>query len=267
MRRLVFALIAAGCLLLGVSAPAGAVTISASSSNWSGYATGGAGVRYRRVSGAWTVSPVSCTGTATSASTWVGLGGLVGNSEGLEQAGTDADCSRSGRATYSAWYELLPDAAHDLAITVRPGDKISTSVEVSGRDVTLRLRDKTRGTSVVKRTTAAVVDLSSADWVVEAPENCIRLLATTTCVPSKLSDFGTTRFAHARTTTTDGRTGTINDPAWAAAVLTLDPAAGADGPGGDALFPTGRGLAVPSALNAAGDSFAVSYVTSPAAAS
>src|SRR5262245_29641818 len=74
------------------------------STNWSGYAvTGGT---YTTVSASWTQPAVNCSVTPTGwSSFWVGLDGNTSNT--VEQTGSEADCS-SGRAVYSAWYEMYP---------------------------------------------------------------------------------------------------------------------------------------------------------------
>src|SRR3954447_18096695 len=114
--------------LLALAALAGAPTASAAaaataetSSNWAGYAVKKTGVKYRRVSATWTQRAVDCSSTGRAFSAyWVGLGGLDQSSQALEQIGTDADCTSGGRATYSAWYELVPAAAVDIrSLTVR----------------------------------------------------------------------------------------------------------------------------------------------------
>ena len=50
-----------------------------------------------------------------------GSEGTTSNSQALEQIGTDADCSRTGEATYYAWYELVPEPPVNLKIKIRPG--------------------------------------------------------------------------------------------------------------------------------------------------
>src|SRR5947209_18951858 len=108
------ALAAAGLLgsgLAGGPAAAEAATRSATSSNWAGYAVSRSGVRYRHVSGTWVQPPVDCSASSgrSYSAMWVGLGGLSGGSQALEQNGTEADCSR-GSPGYSAWYQLGPEA-------------------------------------------------------------------------------------------------------------------------------------------------------------
>src|SRR5919202_5547259 len=94
------------------------------STNWSGYdVTGG---RYTSVSAAWTQPAVNCSVTPTGwSSFWVGLDGDTSST--VEQTGTEADCS-SGRAVYSAWYEMYPKFPVTYSDAVSAGDHFSASV-------------------------------------------------------------------------------------------------------------------------------------------
>jgi hypothetical protein len=140
---LAFTAIVAGAL----APPAGAATVV--STNWAGYvavAHASVGSRFSSVSGSWRQPAASCTaGRETFSAVWVGLGGYGENRRSLEQVGTNADCTRAGRAVYSAWLELLPSAPAEVKLRVHPGDRISASVTVRGASVTLRLRDLTTG--------------------------------------------------------------------------------------------------------------------------
>ena len=49
-------------------------------------------------------------------------------------------------------------------------------------------------------------DISSAEWIAEAPSTCSQGLSS--CTPLPLADFGTVQFTSASATTTDGHTGT-----------------------------------------------------------
>ena len=63
---------------------------------------------------------------------WVGLGGYSTSSEALEQTGTSADCSADGKASYYAWWELVPDPSVRMKLKIFPGDLITGSVVVTG---------------------------------------------------------------------------------------------------------------------------------------
>ena len=55
------------------------------------------------------------------AAIWVGLGGYTVGSNALEQTGTAADCNGAGKATYYAWYELVPASSVTLKLKIFPG--------------------------------------------------------------------------------------------------------------------------------------------------
>jgi Peptidase A4 family len=249
-------------LLAALAAPSGAHAASwaTTSSNWAGYAASEPGIRFGRVSATWTAPQAHCgSGGRRYSAVWVGLGGLHSTSKALEQVGTEADCA-GGKGYYSAWYELVPDAPVRLGLTVRPGDTISAAVTVSGHSVKLFIANRTRGTSFTKQLTPARVDVSSAEWIVEAPSACID---DGGCRTLPLADFGTTPFAGARATSATGHSGTITDPAWSAVAITLTPGRGP----GHMRFTTdaGTGSAAPAGLSPAGDAFTVTYRSDDAA--
>jgi hypothetical protein len=141
-----------------------------------------------------------------------------------------------------------------LDLAVRPGDTMSAAVTVDGHSVRLFIANRTRGTSFTKRLTAAEVDVSSAEWIVEAPADCGD---NGGCRALPLADFGTTPFAGARATSATGHAGTITDPAWSAVAITLTPGRG---PGAMRFAPDGgAGSATPADLSPAGDAFTVTY--------
>ena len=248
------ALVAALAAVLALTVPAGAGASSwaTTSTNWAGYAASRPGVGFRHVSGTWVAPAAHCgSGTRRYSAAWLGLGGLHTTSRALEQVGTEADCA-GGKGYYSAWYELVPAAPVRLALTVRPGDTMSAAVTVSGHLVKLFIADRTQGTSFSKQLRVDQVDVSSAEWIVEAPSACVD---NGGCRALPLADFGTTSFANAGTTSATGHTGTITDPAWSAVAISLSPR-----PRG-LRFSTdeGSGTATPAGLTPAGDGFAVSY--------
>ena len=120
-----------------VHAPRAAAASAESSTNWAGYAvtipTGGAATSFTSVTGTWKQAVATCgSGDDNAASAvWVGLGGYSVTSQALEQIGTDADCSSGGPPAYYAWYELVPEPPVNLTLKIRPGDTITTSVNVS----------------------------------------------------------------------------------------------------------------------------------------
>jgi hypothetical protein len=242
--------------LLALVPPTGASasTWATTSSNWAGYATSQPGTSFRHVSGTWVAPAAHCgSGGRRYSAVWLGLGGLHTSAKALEQVGTEADCA-GGKGYYSAWYEIVPAAPVKLGLTVRPGDTMSASVAVTSRSVKLFIADRTRGTSFTKRLDVAQVDVSSAEWIVEAPSACGD---NGRCRALPLANFGTTSFAGVEATSATGHTGTITDSAWSAVAITLSTRARG------LRFTTdqGSGTAAPANLSPAGDTFAVTYQT------
>ena len=131
-----------------LAAPATAVADKSGSSNWSGYAVHRAGTTFSHITGSWRQPQGSCAaGGPTYSAYWVGIGGYAQNSIGIEQLGTEFDCSAGGHAKLSAWYELLPAPVRRISMTVAPGDQMAGGVTIAGNNVTLTLQDLTRNES------------------------------------------------------------------------------------------------------------------------
>ena len=252
------------CAFALTAPAASAHAASATSSNWSGYAITphGSATTFRSVSGSWVVPQGTCTpGQEGYTSVWVGIGGNSQTSEALEQTGTEFDCSMNGEATYSAWYELVPDASHDIAIPVEPGDQIDAAVTVRGTRVTVLLRNRTRLQTFKRTFTMGAPDVTSAEWIVEAPADCDP--SGQQCRQLPISNFGTLAFTHAFATTTKGHRGTIADSRWSRTRITLSGDGGSDygpGPGPNHVTSLSSGAgAVASALTLGGAAFSVAY--------
>lgn len=225
------------------------------SSNWAGYAIHKSGVTFRKVAGSWTQPSATCTpGERTFSSVWVGLGGYNERSNALEQIGTETDCSASGRLVSSAWYELVPAPSRTIRMTVKPGDRLRASVDVTGDVVRLQLVDLTRHRSFTRTVGDSTLDLTSAEWIVEAPSECA---GSYSCQTLPLADFGSATFSGARAVTTTGHASGIASRKWVTTRITL---AGA----GQHRFignPSGAAgaVATPSALLGDDNSFTVTY--------
>jgi hypothetical protein len=223
------------------------------SANWSGYVAHRAGLRFGQVHATWTQPVASCVpGQRTYAALWVGLGGYQHGLHELEQVGTEVDCTATGGQRDGVWYELVPAPTRSVPLSVNPGDTITATVSVSGHTVNVSLADLTSRQSFHRTLGAAHVDISSADWIVEAPAACVG----NKCQVLPLANFGSVTFTRASARTTSGHTGPINDPSWFASRIMLRPhrtqlAAGAG---------TGRfGIASTSALRSGGSSFRVTF--------
>jgi hypothetical protein len=267
LRRLC-AVLAAGVLVSVMGVPtAGAATTRSTSSNWAGYAVKKTGTRFRHVSGTWVQPAVDCSsGAGTYSSVWVGLGGYARTSQAIEQIGTEAECSASGKARYSTWYELVPDTSHSARIGVRPGDTLHASAAVAGRRVTLTIKNLTTGAAFAKVLNARAVDTTAAEWIVEAPSLCT---SDTSCATTALAPFDTTAFTAARAVSTAGHVGGVGDPAWDAVAIDLSAFGGRHFADTRGEAPGGAGEATTGELDATGTSFTVTYAggAAPTAAS
>lgn len=269
---------AAGLLLavaLATSPPSRAsVTAHADiSSNWAGYVATGLGstattasasMSYTDVTGQWVQPKATCTpGTATSVAIWVGLGGYSQTSQELEQTGTSADCSSAGKASYYIWYELVPADSVNLKVKIRPGDVIASSVVVNGTDILVQVNDRTRRVRFTKHLTMASPDLSSAEWIAEAPSQCS---SGGFCPQLALTNFHSVTFTRSFAIG-NNLNGTISSPNWTSTELQLVPRA--HRLYGDRNNPTslaGGAGAMPSDLIPDGSGFSVAWSANPMAA-
>jgi hypothetical protein len=241
---------------LAIAAPS-ALADTASSSNWAGYAVHRAGTRFTSVSGAWRQPTATCrTGRRTYSALWVGLGGFNGSSNSLEQIGSEVDCTASGQVSSSAWYELVPAPSRPIRMRVRPGDELLAGVTVTGNRVAMVLDDVSTRHSFRKTFQMSAPDVSSADWILEAPSECV---SQSVCQTLPLANFGSATFNWAKVQAVGGHTGTISDPFWDETQIKLTPG-GRRFVVNNGAGPT-AGAAVPSPLTANGTSFKVKFST------
>jgi hypothetical protein len=253
---IVIALIVAVC---AVTAPA-ALADSTNSSNWAGYAVHKPGVSFHTVAGTWRQPDAKCTpGAQTYSAFWVGLGGFSLNAPALEQTGTEVDCGIDGKVVSTAWYELVPAASVPIKLMVKPGDLMRARVTVTGRQVVISLDDVTRHTGFKKTLNANVIDVSSAEWIAEAPSQCVSIDA---CQTLPLADFAPTKFDSATVKSSTGHAGSISDRMWAWTKINLTPGgrrfAAYNGSGPAA------GAASTSSLISGGRAFSVSWALASA---
>ena len=198
------------------------------SSNWAGYAIsdsatidGGTPAKplaFSDVTASWVQPKVRCiAGRAAYSAFWVGLGGFSTSATALEQIGTESDCSAAGLPTYSAWYEIVPGPSQQVDLAIRAGDHITTAVVVNGTDVTLQVKNRTLGTTFTRQLVVAHPDVSSAEWIAEAPSEC-----SGRCHVLPLANFRSMAFTSIAATA-DGHPGTLFDPAWTALPIQLVP--------------------------------------------
>jgi hypothetical protein len=246
------------------------------SSNWSGYVSTGIGststtasatTQFKRVTATWKQPAASCTGTgaASASAVWVGLGGYSTKSTALEQTGTSADCSAAGRPSYSAWYELVPEPSITVKnLKINPGDVITASVVIDGNGVLLWLKNRTRNAVFSKRITLASPDLTSAEWIAEAPSECT---SNGYCRQIPLANFGSVSFtkvaALASISGLGDQGGTLSSTLWQSTPVQLVPRSSQRFFGDVVERPdatTGAAGATPVGLSADGGSFSVNWV-------
>ncbi len=234
-----------------VGIPGAALADTGTSSNWSGYAAHKSGVTFRNVTALWRQPKAVCTpGSPTYSAMWVGLGGYDLNASALEQIGTELDCSASGAVVSSAWYELVPAPSTDIAMTVRSGDLMSGTVTVIGHSVTLSLTNRTLHKTFSRTINESALDVTSAEWIVEAPSECF---TNNQCQTLPLADFGSAHFSGAGAQTTARQTGSISSRLWGTTKITLVP-------GGRTYIAYGTAArATPSPLQNSGTTFQVAY--------
>lgn len=174
------------------------------SDNWSGYNLGylSTNTKYTEISGTWKVPTATAhkKGQAEHGATWIGIGGGCLNTSCTEtdstliQAGTEQDVTKTGKAKYSAWYELIPDTSVTEPITVHPGDTINCSiVNTGGEDWTITLTDTTDGQHFTESTTYSSSELT-AEWIVETPV----VVGTGGSGVAKLPNLGKVHFYNAK---------------------------------------------------------------------
>lgn len=196
--RLLSGLVLASTLLVGaaVSAlPASAAGITAhgqflkpvntsTSDNWFGYQLGLIGnnnkiTTFHSISGYWTVPKATqhVKGQQEYSADWIGIGGGCDNSSctatdnTLIQDGTEQDVAPNGTASYYAWWELIPEPSTTISMTVKPGDRMYSSIvetPVDSEMWTITLKDLTRGETFTKSTPYSS-SYATAEWIEETP--------------------------------------------------------------------------------------------------
>jgi len=231
------------------------------SSNWSGYALippSTDPIVFSDVTGTWVQPKATCTkGRRDAAAFWVGLGGYDESSTSLEQLGTAIECDGASKTPINyAWWELVPAAAVKIPFKIAAGDTITAAVLVKGQRITFSLRDVTRHTRFSKvLTPSQALDVSSAEWIAEAPSNCT---SSGRCSVIPLNNFRTVTFSKAAAIGND-HPGTILDTTW-----TPDPIELISDDSESGLFSQGDILgpgvgAVPADVSADGRSFSVTW--------
>jgi hypothetical protein len=214
MRRpLIPLLVGAAALLPATSATSSAtatfhrpiVRVGANkSTNWGGYNQGTleqGGKQFHKISGTWRVPTATQhkAGQEEFSSTWIGIGGgcvdagCTTGDNTLIQAGTEQDVAANGKASYSAWWELIPSPSTTISnFRVRPGDKmfVDISETVSGGNVwKITVKNVTTGQTFTTTTPYSSTH-ATAEWIEETP----LLIGTGGAGLSALPNLTTVRF-------------------------------------------------------------------------
>jgi hypothetical protein len=157
------------------------------SSNWSGYVA--TGENFTSVTGTWIVPQPTASDAGAADAAWVGIGGVKSND--LIQSGTTDTVNRNGQVTFSAFFEMLPNAARPLPVTIKGGDSVTVSVtEIAPEQWQIIFKNNSSGQSYTT-TVSYHSSLSSAEWIEEVPSAGQRLLS--------LANFGTVPFSEGST--------------------------------------------------------------------
>jgi Peptidase A4 family len=153
-----------------------------SSNNWFGYQQGVLEKKdtlFHSITGTWVVPKATqhTKGQAEHAADWIGIGGGCDNStctvtdNTLIQDGTEENVSKKGKASYSAWWEIIPEPSTSIHMKVEPGDHMSSSIIETPKDSEnwrITLRDLTRHETFTKKTDYAS-SYATAEWIEETP--------------------------------------------------------------------------------------------------
>jgi hypothetical protein len=147
-------------------APPALTPTTSDSQNWAGYSVGGG--PFTAVSGTFDVPNIAPSPDETVTSEWVGIDGVSDNS--LIQAGaTEEYDPTAGTVGFWAWWEIIPDTATPISMTVSAGDRMSVVIaQVSGSSWSISITDLTTGAQFTTTQTYTGPG-QSAEWIVEAP--------------------------------------------------------------------------------------------------
>jgi Peptidase A4 family len=216
-------------------------TTTLHSSNWGGWADNSStGNTYTAVSATWTQPAITCIRSTDTeiVGFWVGIDGL--NNGTVEQDGTLAIC-QNGAISYFSWWEMFPTNSVQVVAGINVGDKITSSVAFTTAGYKLTVKDATTPSGSFSTTqhcgSDGVCSNASAEWIAERPSGSAGLFV--------LPNFRSWKVSGA--SVTGGTTGVISSFP------------------DDQIFmvnSSSAALASPSALNATGNGFKVTWKAS-----
>lgn len=193
MRRRVVRTIVVGAMAALVTTAAGdvsarsevvhrpiAVLHANQSANWSGYDQGllERGTTFHEVSATWVVPTATqhLAGQEEHSATWVGIGGgcidasCLLTDPTLIQAGTEQDVDAGGRASYYAWWEIIPLPSVTVPLAVAPGQTVRVEVAESFVPELWQISIRNLSTGTGWSTLVPYPSTyATAEWIVETP--------------------------------------------------------------------------------------------------
>jgi hypothetical protein len=142
------------------------------STNYAGYAATDLNetTSYQKVTGSWTVPPVSCSpGELSASAIWVGMTSRdETNKSLLAQLGTDSDC-QGGFPNYYLWWEIFPAPATNLQLPLQPGYVATATVTFQQGTFQLSIDVPNEGDHFSINQPGVISSTSLAECIVEAP--------------------------------------------------------------------------------------------------
>ena len=138
------------------------------------------GELFSSIAGNWTVPKATqhVKGQDEYSSDWIGIGGGCVDAScdltdsTLIQTGTEQDVSSGGKASYSAWWEVIPAPSLTITnMTVRPGDRMHASIDETTpvpEVWTITIDDLTRHESY-STAVPYTSSMDTAEWIEETP--------------------------------------------------------------------------------------------------
>ena len=75
----------------------------------------------------------------------------------------------------------MPAPSVTIKLKIFPGDKITSTVYIKDTDVLVQVKDRTRHTVFTRHLQMATPDLTSAEWIAEAPSECTAPVSAGRC--------------------------------------------------------------------------------------
>ncbi|MGH2467149.1 MAG: G1 family glutamic endopeptidase [Candidatus Limnocylindrales bacterium] len=214
-------------------------TTAATDPSVAGYIVDGSA--FQAVTGSWVVPAITCGAVQRrSVATWVGI--EAASRVTTERVGVTSLCQGGHSVETFAWYQAAPAAVVRFPATVATGDVVTATVSVDGTTFMFSLADARTGAQAGASRSLPSAARDAVAWLVDSrPLGCLG-----SCTGIALADFGQTGFAAARATGS-GRQGTIGEPLWSRAQVTMTTTSGAP-------------RAHPSVLSGGGASFTVDWL-------